>query len=159
MKNPKTMKIFNFPILLSMIIIAASCKKDDPNAVKVNTEDIWVMDYNWVGDQYGYTASFYNSKITQNVVDNGCVLLYVDNNGKWMQLPITLAYGSYSSVWSFDWGLNSFSIYTYDDDDMTIAPETMLFKIVIFENITKSKLQNDVDISSLEAVENYINHK
>lgn len=135
-----------------MFLLLVSCKKDDPHTAKVITENIWVMNYNWVGDEYGYTASFSNSNITQNVVDNGCVLLYIDNNGKWMQLPITLAFGSYCSVWTFDWGLNSFSIYTYDDDELTIAPETMLFKIVIFENITKSKLENQVDISSYDEV-------
>ena len=95
-------------ILLSMLLIVTACTKEGPAGkdgkdgvdgnANVHSTEITVYPNDWTQDGSVWSADKSVSSITQSVVDNGSVLVYIkwENNGQvnYIALPyLNLTYG------------------------------------------------------------------
>ena len=156
--------------LLAMVAMV-SCRGpqgpagQDGNAnVASSTLTIYPNDWNWdqfyvdnegnPRGQYWVTVDYQN--ITENVFNYGAVLVYMDVNGAWSQLPLTYYYvdGDYIAEASLEVAtLNDGGITMYwtQSDFWKVQPDTHAFKIVAIEaNYYQSR--SDVNFSDCEAV-------
>ena len=96
------------------------------------------------------------SAITDNVFDYGAVLVYMDVDGAWTQLPFTYYYldGDFIAEASIEVStLNNgeIALFWTQSDFWKVCPETHDFKIVVIES-SYFESRSDVDYSSYEAV-------
>lgn len=117
-----------FIALLALVTI--SCKKD-----KYGNTDVYSNTYtvSWTFEDPSYTASMSVSEITQDVLDNGAVMVYMsNNNGGWIALPYTLPMSStYSSTFTPVIYNGGVKVWKTDTDLLTLDPGTSTFKVVV----------------------------
>lgn len=136
--------------LLALLMFSA-CKKD-----KYGNTDIEANTYtvNWNYEDPSYTCVINESLITQDVVDNGAVHVYMSNgNGGWTALPFTIPMDpSYSSTFTPVHYVGGVKVWKTDTDLLTLDPGTTTFKVVIVSH--HGLLQNpDLDWTDYEEVE------
>jgi hypothetical protein len=156
--------------LLAMVAMASCRGPQGPQGpagnanVASSTLTIYPNDWNWdqfyVDDegysrgQYWVTVDYQN--ITENVFNYGAVLVYMDVNGAWSQLPLTYYYedGDYLAEASLEVATLSdggVTIYWTQSDFWKVQPDTHAFKIVAIEaNYYQSR--SDVNYSDYESV-------
>ena len=161
--------------LICMTVLAisflASCRGPqgpaghDGNA-NVASSKVTIHDYDWKWNNF-YTdaegnerGQFYvtidYSAINNNVYNHGAVLVYMDNEGAWSQVPLTYYYAENDGLYEAsievatlnDGGVN---LFWTESDLWKVRPKTHDFKIVAIE-ATVYKNRSDVDYSNYEAV-------
>lgn len=93
--------------------------------------------------------------ITQDILDNGAVLVYMKNNqSSWSQLPLTIYQSAtYSTSIEVVTGLGGLSIFWTDSDLLQpINPGGATFKIVVVA-ASGMALNPDVDLNDYQAVQ------
>jgi hypothetical protein len=154
------------------ITFLASCRGPqgpaghDGNAnVASSTITIYPNNWEWVNDCQWMVEIDYPA-ITDNVYNHGAVLVYMDVEGAWSQVPLTYYY---EDVLTYDDGTEetincaaSIEVATLNDGGVRLfwtesdfydgyRPDTHDFKIVAIE-ATLYNTRSDVDFSNYEAV-------
>ena len=161
--------------LICMTVLAisflASCRGPqgpaghDGNA-NVASSKVTIHDYDWKWDNF-YTDAEGNERgqfyvtidypaINNNVYNHGAVLVYMDIEGAWSQVPLTYYYAENDGLYEAsievatlnDGGVN---LFWTESDLWKVRPKTHDFKIVAIE-ATVYKNRSDVDYSNYEAV-------
>ena len=161
--------------LICMTVLAisflASCRGPqgpaghDGNA-NVASSKVTIHDYDWKWDNF-YTDAEGNERgqyyvtidypaINNNVYNHGAVLVYMDIEGAWSQVPLTYYYAENDGLYEAsievatlnDGGVN---LFWTESDLWKVRPNTHDFKIVAIE-ATVYKNRSDVDYSNYEAV-------
>lgn len=98
-----------------------------------NVHTFTVTTSNWILSGVTYYTSINVSSITQSIVDNGVVLVYMDASGAWLALPVTIVpSASYSSTYRYYHYLGGVEIDKTDTDLTTPGnPGTKTFKIAV----------------------------
>jgi len=114
----------------------------------------WIYDsnYKW------YTATIIVNGITQAIVDNGVVMVYLYGNGANIALPTTVyPSSSYSETLSFYYGLQQVGIRVQDSDlTQPNYPGTLTFRVITIAGAT---LPNNIDLTNYSEVAKYFNIK
>lgn len=104
--------------------------------------------------QYSVIIDF--NAITDDIFDYGAVLVYMDNDGVWQQLPMTYYYedGDYLAEASIEVTTRddgAVGLFWTQSDFWQVRPDTHRFKIVAIE-ATYYDHRSDVDYSNYNAV-------
>ena len=137
----------------------------DGNA-NVASSTVTIHDYDWEWNNF-YTDGEGNPRgqfyaginypaINNNVYNHGAVLVYMDVEGAWTQVPLTYYYAENDNLYEAsievatlsNGGLN---LFWTESDLWKVRPGTHDFKVVAIE-ATVYKARSDVDYSSYEAV-------
>ena len=89
----------------------------------------------WQGDGDGYYVTITNVNIlTQDIVNNGAVLLYWNIDGEWVPLPASFVGGSWTTHMFFTFSVGEIYLEFQDDDGFTPNPGseygTTTFRVV-----------------------------
>jgi len=104
-----------------------------------------------------WSQSFTYSAITQDILDNGAVLVYVASGVNYYQLPYTFyPTSSYSRTYNYVHYLGGLKVYVTDSDLNTTEPGTLKFKVVVIEASGLMKNPN-VDLNNYQAVKKAFN--
>jgi hypothetical protein len=160
MKNMiKFQKCITGLILITSLVIVASCKKDDDSAygnAKIYSKQYTVT---WTISAPGYYCTMSDANITQDIVDNGIVEVYMYNGSDaWISLPITMPETStYSSTFTPVHYLGGVTVWAYDTDtEQSADPGSTTFKIVCIS--AAAKLANpSLDWNNYAEVKNAFN--
>ena len=118
-----------FTLFFIGLLLFVSCSKD-----KYGNTDISSNTYttNWTFQDPSYYCDISVPEITQDIVDNGAVFVYMSNgNGGWTALPFTEPIdGSYSSTYTPVHFLGGVRIWKTDTDLLTLDPGTSTIKVV-----------------------------
>jgi hypothetical protein len=143
MRNRLQNRIRLMSLVLSLIVVA-SCKKDDDSAYqqKGNYPTIYSKQFTvtWTLNAPGYFCTISDANITQAVVDNGYVEVYLSNgSGGWIALPITMPVTStYATTYTPVHYLGGITIWAYDTDtQQTEDPGSTTFKVVIISAVAR----------------------
>ncbi len=138
------MKRLFFLTLLSVTLFSTSCTKDTGGNADIRTVDFIVQNTDWVeygnpGEQgYGYAVDLDFPEITNNVIQNGMVTLYMKRGDSWTSVPFNYFYQStdlvnYQGGYFYSMKVGVFSIDYYESDHYTQSPETQIFRLVIVQ--------------------------
>lgn len=148
------------------LLFAASCRGPqgpaghDGNA-NVKSSTVTVRSTDWYWDNTSWRVDLNYQAIDADITDYGAVLVYMDNDGTWRQLPMTFYYtdndengnvlycSSSLEVSTYDEGVSIF--WTENDFYDGYRPEEHRFKIVVIA-ASYFNSRSDVDYSSYEAV-------
>lgn len=153
---------------LFAMIFAVSCRGPmgpegpaghDGNA-NVCSSTVTVRSNDWYWNETSWRVDIKYEAINANITDYGAVLVYMEDNNTWRQIPLTFYYSLveddveyfYSSsleVSTYDEGVSIF--WTENDFYDGYRPEEHRFKIVVIAaSVYQSR--SDVDYSNYEAV-------
>ncbi|MBO6023975.1 MAG: hypothetical protein J6P83_03880 [Bacteroidales bacterium] len=162
-------------ICMTILAVAfmASCRGpqgpagQDGNAnVASSTVTVYSNDWEWSNHNCQWMVEIDYPAINNNVFNHGAVLVYMDVNGSWNQVPLTYYY---QDMITYDDGTQevincaaSIEVATLNDGGVRLywtesdffdgmRPDTHDFKIVAIEATVYSN-RSDVDYSSYEAV-------
>ena len=154
------MKHLNILLIALLLLGAGACKKDkyqevgDYPEMSTSTASISVWNYS----SPSYYGDISVSAITQDVLDNGAVLVYVSGgNNNWNQLPLTFyTSASYSSTLEVTNFVGMVRIIWTDSDLLQpTTPPTLTFKVVVLTPKMLSENPN-LDLNNYEEVESLI---
>jgi hypothetical protein len=124
------MKIISSLFLLAAISLFSSCSKD-----KYGNTDISSKTYTttWTYQDPSYYCDLNVPEITQEIVDNGAVFVYMSNgNGGWAALPCAIPIdGNYSSTYTPYHAIGWVRVWKTDTDLVTLDPGSTTFKVVV----------------------------
>ena len=120
----------------------------------------------WTGDENGYKTTLNIPELTEDIYQNGAVLVYKlneDTQDKYANLlPYTYLSNSSTEYMDFNAYIGRIEITLRWTDNMvntTQAPvNDILFKVVLIEGTNISDLKKSVSISNIENVERYFNY-
>lgn len=93
----------------------------------VHSKTYTVTSWDGVGTSFAF-KDIANSDITQEIIDNGAILVYEGNTGLWNAMP----YANQNDEWRFLIGLNNFRVILLHANGTTVSnPGTRNFKVVI----------------------------
>ena len=150
------------------VFVMASCRgpKGDPGNANVTSSTLTIRsnDWNWrllytdnEGNERGqYFVEVDVPSVNSNVFNYGAVLVYMDVDGAWSQLPLTYYYidGDYLAEASIEVATlddGGIALFWTQSDYWKVCPDTHRYKIVAIE-ATYYESRSDVDYSSYEAV-------
>ncbi len=113
---------------------------------------------NWALSAPNYYCDLTVPEITQSIIDNGAVLVYLSNgSGGWLALPFVQWYNGYGHQYNAVISVGAIRIWV-SDSDLTQAsnPGTVSFKVVVMDGVT---LPKNVDPKNYYEVSNYLNIK
>lgn len=144
-------------IFLCAILVAlfTSCSKNKYGNTDI-ISDTYTVSWTFVDPSYKTEIS--ESLITQDIIDNGAVMVYKSNgNGGWIALPYTLPLNAtYSSTYSFVLYDGGLTVWKTDTDMLTLDPGTTTFKVVILSQ--HGLIQHPgLDLTDYKAVEKELN--
>ena len=171
----KTFKIFSLLLLIAGVTIFTGCEKEGPEGPSgkdgidgvdgvdgedgnANVVSGTITSSSWIYVEPSWVILFNYAAITQDIIDNGAVLVYMKFDDTYFQLPFTAYQSSnYSTsveVASYTGGLSI--IWTDSDLTQPDKPGEFTFKIVV---ITASALAQfpDIDFSDYNAVQGLLN--
>jgi hypothetical protein len=123
---------------------------EDGNA-NVKSSSLTTSGWNYLSPDW-YINFSYNA-ITQDILDNGAVLVYVQSGSNYFQLPYTFYPSStYSRTYTFKHYLGGLSVYVTDSDLTQPAnPGLLTFKVVVIASSALAKHPN-VDLNNYNEV-------
>jgi hypothetical protein len=160
MKNMiKSQRSITGLIFITLLIIVASCKKDDDSAY--GNAKIYSAQYTvtWTAEAPGYYCTIDDEYITQDIVDNGSVEVYMSNGSDgWISLPMTLPISStYSSTFTPVHYLGGVTVWALDTDtEQSADPGSTTFKVVCISAAVKLANSN-LDWNNYAAVKKAFN--
>jgi hypothetical protein len=130
--------------LVAVSLFSISCSKDTGGNADISTVDFIVQGTEWsefgtVGQQgYGFAVDLDFPEITNNVIDNGMVSLYIKRGEVWTPVPFNYFYQTtdgvnYEGGYFFSMKPGTFSIDYYESDHYTQNPGTQIFRLVIVQ--------------------------
>jgi len=158
---------FSFLAIFAALVLTTSCRGrdgrdgNDGRDANVASSTLTVNSNDWRWDNNtSWRVDIDYDNITPNIIDYGAVLVYMENQNTWRQLPMTFYYSlngtdgveyrsSSLEVSSYDKGLSIF--WTESDFSSQYRPETCRFKIVVIEASIYAA-RSDVDFSDYDAV-------
>ena len=147
------MKKLIFITLVALSLFSSSCTKEYVTNVVGGNADMRTVDFNvltnqWVeygtpGEQgYGYYVDLTFPEITNNVIQNGMVTLYMKRGDTWTSIPFNYFYRStgttpvnYEGGFFYSMQQGVFSIDYYESDHYTMNPGDQTFRLVIVQPI------------------------
>ncbi|MBR3710843.1 MAG: hypothetical protein IKM99_07775 [Bacteroidales bacterium] len=153
-------KVTLFCVAFLAMCCLASCRGPKTNA-NVYSSTVTVYESDWRWDNTSWRVDLRFDAINLNVHNDGAVLVYMDNENTWRQLPMTFYYTDYDNqgnlvncsssleVSSYDGGVSIF--WTENDFYNGRRIGTHRFKIVTISNADYSA-RPDVDYSNYEEV-------
>lgn len=152
-------KLTVITLAILSVFAMASCRGPKGNA-NVKSSTVTVRSSDWYWDNTSWRVDLEYKAIDANIDDYGAVLVYMDNNDTWRQLPMTFYYSAvvdgeeyyYSSsleVSSYEEGVSIF--WTENDFYDGYRPDDHVFKIVVIA-ASEFNRRSDVDYSNYEAV-------
>jgi hypothetical protein len=117
-------------LLFIGLFIFASCSKDKYGNTDISSDTYTTT---WTYQDPSYYCNLNVPEITQDIVDNGAVFVYMSNgNGGWTALPCTIPIdGSYSSTYTPVHYVGGVRIWKTDTDLLTMDPGSTTFKVVV----------------------------
>jgi hypothetical protein len=153
-------KVTLFCVAFLAMCCLASCRGPKTNA-NVYSSTVTVYESDWRWDDVSWRVDLEYDAINLAVHNDGAVLVYMDNENTWRQLPMTFYYTDYDNqgnlvncsssleVSSYDGGVSIF--WTENDFYNGRRIGTHRFKIVTLSNADYSA-RPDVDYSNYEEV-------
>lgn len=147
-------------LALMSVFVMASCKgpKGDPGNANVVSSRLTIYPSQWKWDDPSWRVDIDYNAINADINDRGAVLVYMDVEGSWRQIPLTYYYyddayeSYYSSSLEVSTYLNGVTIFwTESDLSQLEAPGTHDFKIVVIAASYYAS-RTDVNYSDYEAV-------
>ena len=151
--NNTTMKKLLLITLVAVSIFSVSCTKDQNTYVEGGNADMktvnftvqtnqW-LEYGTKGEQgYGFAVDLDFPEITNNVIQNGMVTLYMKRADMWTSVPFYYFYRTteaepvnYQGGFFYSMKKGVFSIDYYESDHYTNNPGTQDFRLVIVQPI------------------------
>jgi hypothetical protein len=147
------MKRLIFITLVAVSLCSTSCTKEYVTNVVGGNADMRTVDFNvqtndWVeygtpGEQgYGFYVDLTFPEITNNVIQNGMVTLYMKRGDTWTSIPFNYFYRStgvdpvnYEGGFFYSMQQGLFSIDYYESDHYTLNPGDQTFRLVIVQPI------------------------
>lgn len=154
------MKKLSIICLALMALLSVSCNK---TVVTNNVSSLTVMVYSnyWRWDNTSWRVDIDYDAITPNVTDYGAVLVYMDNEGTWRQIPMTFYYSQQNEDGTTSYYSSSIEVSTYDNGVSIFwtendfydgyRPDTHRFKIVVIPAAVYSS-RSDVNYEDYNAV-------
>ena len=147
-------KVTLFCVAFLAMCCLASCRGPKTNA-NVYSSTVTVYESDWRWDDVSWRVDLEYDAINLAVHNDGAVLVYMDNENTWRQLPMTFYYTDYDNcsssleVSSYEGGVSIF--WTENDLYNGNRPKDHQFKIVAISS-TDYAARPDVDYSNYEEV-------
>ncbi len=139
------MKKLIFITVIAIAIFSSSCRDEVGGNADMSSVDFTVQDTQWqeTGDWqiagYGFFVDLDFPEITNNVVQNGTVNLYLKSGDGWIPVPVyfynQVDQYQFQGGYFFRMQKGLFSVEYYDSDGETQSPGTQLFRLVIIQPI------------------------
>jgi hypothetical protein len=132
------MKKLLFISILAISLFSTSCTKVGGNA-DMSTVDFIVQNTDWkqygtLGEQgFGYAVDLDFPELTNNVIQNGMVTLYMKTGESWTSVPYNYFYSNFQGGYYYSMKVGTFSIDYYESDHQTENPGTQIFRLVIVQ--------------------------
>ena len=132
------MKRLIFITLIAVSLFSISCQKDGGNA-DMQTVNFVVQNADWQeygvkgSPDYGFYIDLSMPEITDNVIQNGMVSLYIKSGDGWIAVPVYFYHDSYQGGYYYSMLRGVFSIDYYESDHLTVKPDTQIFRLVIVQ--------------------------
>jgi len=135
------MKRLIFISVLVITLFSISCTKNTGGNADMSTVDFIVqntdwqvtLDYDFGTVGYGYYVDLDFPEITNNVIENGMVTLYMKIGESWTSVPFNYFYSDYQGGYFYSMKFNTLSIDYYESDHQTLNPGTQIFRLVIVQ--------------------------
>ncbi len=142
------MKKLIFITVVALTLFSISCTKDMGGNADMSTVDFNVQSSEWLvfgieGEVgYGYAVDLDFPELTDNVIQNGMVSLYMKVDNAWIPVPVYFYNQYYTDQGDqvlFQGGYfyrmrkGVFSIDYYESDGYTSNPGTQIFRLVIVQ--------------------------
>ncbi len=133
------MKKFILIILVALSLFSVSCTDEVGGNADMSTVDFSVQSSEWrengtIGDQdYGFYVDLNFPELTNNVIQNGMVTLYMKAGESWVSVPFNYFYSSFQGGYFYSMKVGTFSIDYYESDHQTVNPGTQIFRLVIVQ--------------------------
>ena len=127
--------------LITISLFGTSCTKDMGGNADMSTVDFIVNKNDWfaIGEfgkpGYGFAIDLSMPEITNNVVQNGMVSLYIKSGESWIPAPVYFYNDGYQGGYLYALKRGVFSIEYYENDHKTELPGTQTFRLVIVQPI------------------------
>jgi hypothetical protein len=154
-------------LMLLAVFAFASCRgpKGDPGNANVASSTVTVYASDWYWQDPSWRVDLNYFAISSGITDHGAVLVYMNQNGTWRQLPMTYFYSeavngvmtnfaSTIEVSTYDEGVSLF--WTESDLNNIGSPATHQFKIVVIASAYYSA-HSDLDYSDYNTVKAFYN--
>lgn len=154
------MKKLSIFFLALVALFSVSCNK---TVITNNVVSSTVMVYSndWYWDKTSWRVDIDYDAINSNVNEHGAVLVYMDSDGTWRQIPMTFYYSQENEDGSVSYYSSSLEVSSYDrgvsifwtENDLYdgYRPDTHLFKIVVIPAAVYSS-RSDVNYEDYNAV-------
>ncbi len=161
----KIIKLVTIGFLIAVATTFSNCEKvtvtgpagEDGKDGNANVVSSSITSGSWSFVSPSWSQSFTYSAITQDILDNGAVLVYVASGVNYYQLPYTFyPTSSYSRTYNYVHYLGGLKVYVTDSDLNTPEPGTLKFKVVVIEASGLMKNPN-VDLNNYQAVKKAFN--
>jgi hypothetical protein len=145
-------------LLLASTATFTGCTKDDGPNGNANLEHFtytvqanqWYT-YGVLGQPgFQYYRQFDVPEVTQDVMDNGAVMVYIKQDDLFYPLPAITDNDGWVNTIQFNVYPGMVEVFVEDTDFQTENPGTMTFKIVIFDQL--KSLPNSLDIKDYNQV-------
>ena len=163
----KIIKLVTICLLIAGATTFSNCAKDgavgpagkDGNDGNANVVSSSITSGSWSFVSPSWSQYFTYSAITQDILNNGAVLVYVAEGVNYYQLPYTFyPSSSYSRTYNYVHYLGGLKVYVTDSDLNTPEPGTLKFKVVVIEASGLMKNPN-VDLNNYQEVKKAFNLK
>jgi hypothetical protein len=159
----KNLSVISMCVAFSLLFI--SCTKEGPQGPQgnpgldgnANVHSYLYHVTSWTLDGTEYYNVLLADYITQDILDNGAVLVYMSNgSGSWLALPFTMWYNGYGEVTSQVISVGGITIWVSDSDLAPQAyPGNIDFKVVAIGGSTKSAM-SAIDLKDYSAVAKFL---
>ena len=163
----KIIKLVTIGFLIAGATTFSNCEKvtvtgpagEDGKDGNANVVSSSITSGSWSFVSPSWSQSFTYSAITQDILNNGAVLVYVASGVNYYQLPYTFyPTSSYSRTYNYVHYLGGLKVYVTDSDLNTPEPGTLKFKVVVIEASGLMKNPN-VDLNNYQEVKKAFNLK
>lgn len=135
------MKKLIFITFLAITFLITSCTEDTGGNADMTTVDFVVYSSDWVEygtygkAGYGFAVDITMPEITDNVVQNGMVTLYMKSGESWLPVPVSFYNEGFQGGFIYAIKRGIFSIEYYESDQQTVGPDNHTFRLVIVQPI------------------------
>lgn len=143
------MRTFFTILAFAVAISQSSCKKDkyqpigdygNANIISSNTVTLnnWISNYD-DGINFDFSSIVTWGEITQDIVDKGIVMVYMQSGSRWIALPFTYSddtYAGYNFSFAFSVGQIEINVAGYDD---SVSPNPSDFNGIVIRAVAMSQ--------------------
>ncbi|MCX6244870.1 MAG: hypothetical protein NTU98_09215 [Bacteroidetes bacterium] len=158
--------IFTWLAFAAMILLFNSCSKDGATGpagtngnTNVHSKTFVVNPSDWNVNSTNLTRFLTDSAITQDIIDNGSVEMFVNYGDSWRPLPFTNFWAPSPQTYQGSFYLNEFDIFVWRNDGLQpIVPGVLTFKVVTIAGSAKTANPN-INWKNYEEVKKAFNLK